>query len=150
MHTNFLPFFTRYRKIFHCLTLKKLSDNFWHTHSNVKNSHIYHLQKRHFLISLTNHLQSRLKFSNGLGVQSPEVMNRSSAYIKIIPTTHLKNLVKIKFSLKIIDIQKKYFIKNCPVLNKTHSIYYKKNCAMNRFCVIVAYSCPDLAVLKIE
>ena len=48
------------------------------------------------------------------------------------------------------EIQKNYKTQKCPVLKMTHSIFYKKNCTTNRFCVIVAYSCPDLAVLKFE
>jgi len=32
---------------------------------------------------------------------------------------------------------KKLFNKNCQVLDNTHSIYYKKDCVMNRFCVIM-------------
>ena len=32
---------------------------------------------------------------------------------------------------------KKSFNKNCQVFDNTHSIYYKKDCVINRFCVIM-------------
>ena len=32
---------------------------------------------------------------------------------------------------------KKLLNKNFPVLNETRSIFYKENCAANRFCVII-------------